>query len=125
MIELAKSLEISKEAAARRYVLLHDFCVAVIYSKDGVFRYCSRQASFPAISLKVGDRMPELPRRASGELSEIEEDWATDWLSSRNGDSLTVQTFYQSSGFEITLLTAEGPDEGEELPDAFSRFQES
>lgn len=61
VIALAEELEISREAAARRYVELHANPSAVVFSRDGVVRYVDRADDFPFVQIQRGHRLPGLP----------------------------------------------------------------
>src|SRR5829696_4147658 len=58
-VALATDFDISKEAAARRYVALHDETLAVLFARGATVRYVDRPPDFPALSFWNGDRLPQ------------------------------------------------------------------
>jgi hypothetical protein len=125
VLEMAAAFDISREAAARRYVALHADSLAAVFSKDGVVRYFDRSQDFRWLSPRKDSPIPELPRPEGAQLlSAIEDADPADWLDRPAGASLSVQTLHQQNGFAITLLCADTPDEedGGGIDDAFDRF---
>jgi hypothetical protein len=123
-LAMAKNLDISREAAARRYVALHEERLAVAFVKDEHLRYVELGAEFPRLSISKGQPIPFLPRGSgSGALSAFEEIDAVDWLKRTNAASLSAQVFRQRDGYAILLLKAESADaEGNDLEDVYDRF---
>lgn len=128
---LAMSLEmdISKEAAARRYVSCHGETLAVVFSNDGRFLYPQRSREFPWLTLRKNMALPDLPRGALATgLSEVEDAEADNWIERSDGVQLTVQALHQEAGRAITLLriisTNDTDDKGG-IDDAFERFTRS
>jgi len=112
VLALAIEFDISKEAAARRYIALHQETLAVVFSKDSRFSYVVRANGFPWLYLRKGSPMPFLPPpNGNGSLSAIEVADPEDWLEQPNVTSLTVQTLHQQDGYALTLLWAETADE--------------
>ncbi len=125
-LRLAADFEISRAAACRRYVALHDATLAVVFSREGQVGYIDRSREFPFVALRPGDPMPPLPSR-SGFMprSAMESVDAADWLGQARPAQLWAQTLYQQNGYETTLLLIEADedgDDGEEPEDAFDRF---
>jgi hypothetical protein len=113
---LARDLEISREACARRWIELREEPLAVVFSKDGLVRYVQRQDGFPFVCLNRGDRLPPGPRAADlTGLSSHEAADARDWLG-RTRDDLVIQTLHQQEGFTMTLLMLDGADPLEAEP---------
>lgn len=107
-LEMSDSLDISREAAARRYVELHVEQLAVVFSHDGRVVYTDHQEAFPRLSVRPRGIVPELPARSGrATLSDIEEADAAEWLVASSGTKLTAQTLYQRDGWAMTLLHAE------------------
>ena len=118
-MELLKSIsddfEMSFEAIANKCSNLCRTPFALIYSKDGVVRYCWRDfKSFPYwIPFKAKDLMPPSSQAISLSQSEetisdpIEVD-ATAWIRSnykqRTPDRLTEQTYTQLNGYQVTMI---------------------
>ena len=63
---LAEELDISKAAAARRYVELHRDTLAVVFSQHDRFLYAYRGPAFPWIPFDRQQSLPELPATAEG-----------------------------------------------------------
>jgi len=102
---LAKTLDLSREASARRYVELHDQPTALVFSVDGVVRYVQRHPDFPSVLYQPGQRLSELPSAVDkSRLSAHEEADPCDWLVLPGRDALIVQTLSQSRGHATTLL---------------------
>ena len=102
---LAKTLDLSREASARRYVELHDQPTALVFSVDGVVRYVQRHPDFPSVLYQPGQRLSELPSAVDkSRLSAHEEADPRDWLVRPGRDALIVQTLSQSRGHATTLL---------------------
>lgn len=103
--EIARHLDLSREASARRYIELRDQPLALVFSKAGVVRYTVRQDAFPFLQLHKGDVLPPvsaLPDETS--ITDHDEADPRDWGMRPNSASLVVQTLLQEGGFAITLL---------------------
>ena len=115
-VQMGRELEISREAAVRRYVERHDEPLAAIMTKNGAVRYSVRQDAFPWIKLKTGDRISGLThaRRVisagNSDVSRFAESHAAAWI-----DKTEIEIFEQTrlgrDGFAITLLWASVPEE--------------
>jgi hypothetical protein len=100
-----KTLDLSREASARRYVELHDQPTALVFSVDGVVRYVQRHPDFPSVLYQPGQRLSELPSPVGeSRLSAHEEADPRDWLVRPGSDALIIQTLSQSRGHATTLL---------------------
>ena len=112
VLKLAERLEISREAAARRYVELHDRPAALVFSAAGVVRYVERQREFPFVSCGRGERLLDFsdPCDTAGVSAYVEVD-ARDWLIRSAGIPLVAQTLRQSGGYSMTLLVIDDSDE--------------
>jgi IrrE N-terminal-like domain len=105
VLRLSKTLDLSREASARRYVELHDQPTALVFSVDGVVRYVQRHPDFPSVLYQPGQRLSELPSPVDkARLSAHEEADPRDWLVRPGRDALIVQTLSQSRGHATTLL---------------------
>jgi hypothetical protein len=114
VLRLSKTLDLSREASARRYVELHDQPTALVFSVDGVVRYVQRHPDFPSVLYQPGQRLSELPSPVDqSRLSAHEEADPRDWLVRPGRDALIVQTLSQSRGHATTLLALDvaGSDE--------------
>jgi hypothetical protein len=103
VIAMSAELDISKEAAARRYVSCHPETLAVVFSRDDRFLYAIRSREFPRLALKRDLPMPALPRSCDG-LSEMAETDPGDWMERPDRAQLDVQTLHQQEGYKTTLL---------------------
>ena len=123
ILELADAFEVSREAAARRYVTFVDEPAAIVFSKEGVIRYMKKSEYFPALCIKGRDGLPQdsLSAQSSlpaGEVSNWEAQEGHLWLTSPKGRAVCEQTLAQSNGFRMTLLTLEDGYDDEDEDDA-------
>ncbi len=112
---LAERHEVSREAAARRYIPRVDEPAAVVFSKGGMVRYARPNEFFPRLSIVRGQPVPQdsvsaLSTADVGEVTGCIEVGALTWLQDGNRVSLFEQTLAQRNGFRMTLLTAEIED---------------
>ena len=108
-LAIARDQDISREAAARRYVALHDDCLAVVFSVDGRVRYVEKGKGFPGTSIWAHDILPALPPRprdGTG-LTLLDEVSPLPWLSRTDGVTLFAQTLHQTDEYAMTLLVVE------------------
>ncbi|MEM6741266.1 MAG: ImmA/IrrE family metallo-endopeptidase, partial [Pseudomonadota bacterium] len=112
ILELARRHDVSREAAARRYIPRICDPAAIIFSNGGVVRYARLNEFFPKLSVCRGDQVP--PQSVSalstadiGEVTGCVEVAAYTWLQRPAGVALFEQTLAQQNGFRMTLLTAE------------------
>jgi Zn-dependent peptidase ImmA (M78 family) len=118
VLRLSKTLDLSREASARRYVEFHDQPTALVLSVDGVVRYVQRNPDFPSVLYQPGQRLSELPSPVDeSRLSAQEEADPRDWLVRPGRDALIVQTLSQSRGHAITLLALDvgGSDDDDDI----------
>jgi IrrE N-terminal-like domain len=111
VIKIADNLVLSRQASARRYLELHDYDMALLFSKKGILRYIQTTSHFPPVKIRPGDSLPP-PAKAdfeTGVTVRSESDQKI-WMSRPNGRTLLTQTLPQSKGFAITLLTFEGAE---------------
>ncbi len=105
---MSETLAISRQAAARRYVEMHDEPTAIVFGAGGLVQYVERHSNFPFVSCRPHDRLPSLPDAGDGDkISPHLEADARDWLARPTGASLIAQTLWQKSGYSITLLILE------------------
>jgi len=122
IVRLAKTFDVSKEAAARSYATYHDETVAVVVSHrwqiDKIYRNI---ATFPRLCVRSGDAVPpksllfRAPHQTDGP-TELSEARAEDWLQSDWGKPLPTlyeQVFFQRDDFAMILLWAEIEEEEE------------
>lgn len=115
VLGLAGDLDISREAAARRYVELHPELLAVVFCQSGQFIYASRHKEFPALSLRKGHPAPIAIDGTQGALPSIDEADPGEWLNKPpQGITFTSQTLYQQGGRSMTLLHAAVDDSFDE-----------
>ena len=122
MLRLANDLDISREAAARRYVELHHETLAAVFCLNGKFIYAHRTDEFPALSVKKNQMvtLPGDPR--DGRLSSFEDVDSANWVDPRQKARLAAQTLFQRDGFSTTLLHAFDEETDDELDDTYERF---
>jgi hypothetical protein len=115
VIAVAANLDVSKEAAARRYVELCERPIAVVFGHDGIVRYVDRDPDFPFVSCCKGDPLPSCQNTpdASGLTGHMQSE-PKDWLARLPHGDLLTQRLLQASGFSMTLLMLDD-DEKEEL----------
>ena len=124
VLAMAADLDISREAAARRYVECHGETLAVVFGKDNhpVYWDCSRDC--PALLLNTRLALPDLPGDPDRDgLTVTEEAAPDDWLKRPEGVELAVQTLNQQNGRSITLLHVVATDDDDGgVEDSYSRF---
>jgi Zn-dependent peptidase ImmA (M78 family) len=123
IVSMADELDISREAAARRFVELHPADLAVVFCKDNRFLYSASGRDFPRLSRRKGEQC-DLARPANGPISDFDEVAADDWLYTLPRDcELVAQTLWQADGHTTTLLRVEVNDGDEPgFDDTFDRF---
>jgi hypothetical protein len=119
---MSDEFDISREAAARRYVELHAEPLAVVFSHNGVLAYSDWSPEFPHMCLDRRQALPTLPS-ASGtsRLSGLEAVDASDWLYWPNSAQVWAQTLHQKDGRATTMLAVAVQDEPD-VNDAYSHF---
>jgi hypothetical protein len=122
VLGLAKDLDISREAAARRYVELHQEVLAAVFCGSGQFIYAQRKDEFPLLCLMKGEPVAVVGDQDEGQVSQFEEVDAADWLYRPQGIKLAAQTLFQRDGFSTTLLHVLDQEEGDEWDDTYERF---
>jgi hypothetical protein len=115
VIAISADLDISKEAAARRYVELCEQPTAVVFGHAGIVRYVERDPDFPFVSCRKGDPLPSCQNKPdpSGLTGHIQSE-PTDWLARMPQSELLTQRLFQANGYSMTLLMLDD-DEKEEL----------
>jgi hypothetical protein len=109
-LSINKELDISKAAAARRYVELHPEPLAVVFAQHDRFLYAHRGAAFPWLPFSRDDTMPKLPATVDGEnLSQMTEVDPLDWLRPGAARELAVQVLRQENSHAMILLQAAEP----------------
>jgi Zn-dependent peptidase ImmA (M78 family) len=125
ILGIAEEFDISREAAARRYVAVHPGDLAVVFCKDGQFSYAERGGEFPKLSVRNRQQI-DLGNRGAGTLSNVEDVDPVDWLyPQKSGFQLSAQTLGQQAGRSMTLLRAIFPDDEDDLgiDDAYDRLE--
>lgn len=114
VLELHRLCDVSKEAAARRYIELHGDDFAVVFSEHGKFKYAATSADFPRIDMRNGqDIFRETLTRefhgGEGDVSDQEETDPAWWLYDRDIRqwSLWEEVLIQRNGYRLTLLSGE------------------
>lgn len=119
---LADTYDVSREAAANRYVELTPEMCAIVFMKDGRIRYSRPAKDFPALSVREGDPSPQpIPR---GSLRPVT---ASDWLRPTwrgRAPALLAQQLDQANGHATVLLHLEtdGYEDAEEEDDLIASY---
>jgi Zn-dependent peptidase ImmA (M78 family) len=115
VIALAANLDISKEAAARRYVGLCERPTAIVFGHKGNVGYFERHPDFPFVSCRKGDPLPSCETTPDpGVLTGHMQSEPRDWLARLPQRELLTQRLFQANGYSMTLLMLDGDDEDEE-----------
>jgi Zn-dependent peptidase ImmA (M78 family) len=122
VLRLAKDLDISREAAARRYVELHHETAAAVFCGGGEFIYAQRNDEFPPLCLRKGQPVDLAQGLEQGQVSLFEDVDAADWVYRPQGVKLAAQTVFQRNGFSTTLLHLRDKEDDDDLDDTFERF---
>ena len=125
--ELSSALELSKEACARRFVDLSSDLIAVVFSRNGRFRYATKSSGFPWLSLRSESSIPlPMSQIKPDGLTDIELANPKDWFDGPPMRELHIQFLAQNKGYGMTLLTlSDSPDPEDEAPaieDVFDRY---
>jgi Zn-dependent peptidase ImmA (M78 family) len=115
IVALAADLDISKEAAGRRYVQLNSRPTAIIFGNNETVRYIERHPSFPFVSCRPGEPLPSCQTKpdSAGLTGHIEAD-PSDWLARSPRGELLMQRLFQDGGYSMTLLMLEHEETGED-----------
>ncbi len=108
--QIAAAYAVTLEAAAARYADLTQTMSALLFVKDGVFRYARPSRSFPPLAIRAGDPVPA----ALGAMTPTDKIvWLPadprDWISvSRDArpPKLAMQVLTKANGFQLVLLMA-------------------
>lgn len=118
ILALQQLCNVSKEAAARRYVELHGDDFAIVFSRDGRLVYTIRSRDFPWLDIRPGQEIfrETLTRdfdAVDGAISEQDDSESSWWLSDRDASqwSLWEEVLVQQNGYRMTLLLGERSDE--------------
>jgi hypothetical protein len=105
---IAAAFAVSLETAAARYAdLTQDIC-ALVFVKDGTMRYARPSRSFPELSIRAGDVVPQavLDARPDDRIA-----WAPtdprDWITlspKARPPGLTWQVLSKTNGFQLVML---------------------
>jgi len=127
VLRIAAELELSKEAAARRYVKLHPGKIAVVFTLNGEVKYPVKSPSCSILALQKGARFLSPSRHQPGQTShgEIEVD-----LPIVNGRARSktaeAEMFHQEGGHAFTILNFEqdrnDAEDDDGIEDTFERL---
>jgi Zn-dependent peptidase ImmA (M78 family) len=110
ILKLATDYQVSKAAAARRYIELCDHMCAIVFSRYGKLQYLCKTTDFPFINIRKDQA---LPARSSSARREVEIGQVSDWVemeseiwvnSSSRELTLYEQFFDQGNGYRISML---------------------
>jgi hypothetical protein len=124
VLTMARELDLSREASARRLVELHPETIAAVFSRQGRVQYAVTSPDFPSLAHAKGDLLPLPPSSGVG-LPRMNEADPDEWLRSAGGIELREQTLAQQNGFATTLLWVSEEPDPDELKDTFDRFDRS
>lgn len=122
VLRAATDLDISREAAARRYVELHHESLAAVFCLNGKFVYASRNEHFPPIFLRKGQPISLPGEREEGQVSGFVDVDASEWIYRQHGIQLTAQTLFQREGYSTTLLHATDEEADDMLEDTYEQL---
>jgi len=115
VLSVANQLNISKQAAARRYVELHEECVGIAFSKDDRLLYWVSNDGFPKTSISRGQQMPRLPQETDARKpTDLHEINPSDWFATLSDGQAYIQTYYQQHGYAMSLLIVENHHDAED-----------
>ena len=126
VLRISSELELSKEAAARRYAELHLGKIAVVFTLNGDVKYSTTSPACPRLAVRKGARLltslTHQPRQISHEEIEVDLLAIDGTAKSAFADA---ETYHQESGHAFTVLNFENErDEEDEdgTEDTFDRF---
>lgn len=133
ILDLQATCDVSKEAAARRFIDLHGDPCAVVFSHQGKVRYSLSRGGFPYIEHTRGQALPRnsLSAQFAGQADDVSDQEETDsfwWLNDSAAPrwQLWEEVLIQQNGYRMTLLIAESTsyDEDRELEEKWTpRFR--
>ena len=116
------AFDLSLEASVRRMIERRPEPLAAVWSKDAQVRYTVSSDSFPYIPLKKGDRLPQ-----TSQAFDVQANTKTGFTEFWNSPTITwinrpeVEIFEQTrrapSGYAVTLLWSDMPEDGDEDED--------
>lgn len=92
VLDIAKSLKVSREAVANRYVTTHDDTIVIVFSKNDKIRYIAKKDEFPWTLMWKRERLPHTLASASNGLSDITKEETDVWLVRPKTEYLNIQT---------------------------------
>ena len=113
ILDAAETFQISKTAAARRYVELHRSPLAIVSSKNGRMSQYARSRNFPLLAPRVKEPVPNIQIPQSGQTTAWEWHDPKDWLARCGDATLRGQTLGQVDGHAMTLLYLQDRDRGQ------------
>ncbi|WP_445679525.1 ImmA/IrrE family metallo-endopeptidase [Radicibacter daui] len=118
ILGISDRFDVSREAAARRFVDFSEEPIVILFSHDGVIRYVKSSEDAPKISVWGGDRLPLASLSVTypakiGKVTGWEEVPGHVWLERSRGYTVYEQTLSQNNKFRMTLLSFEKEEEEE------------
>ena len=126
VLRISSELELSKEAAARRYVETHPGKIAVVFTLNGEVKYSVKSPLCSTLAVQKGARflLPSnhQPSKITCEEIEVELPLFNGRAKSKTAEA---ETFHQKGGHAFTILNFEQENEEEDetgIEDAYERF---
>ena len=126
VLRISAELELSKEAAARRYVEIHPAKIAVVFTLNGQVKYSVKSPLCSTLAVQKGARFllpsDHQPSKITCEEIEVELPLFNGMARSKTAEA---ETFHQKGGHAFTILNFEQENEDEDetgIEDADERF---
>lgn len=126
VLRIAHELDLSKEAAARRYVDLHPANIAVVFTLNGDVKYPIKSTSCPNFALPKSTFFLSPSVHQPGHITqmeiEVELTSGSEEIWSKNA---AAETYHQEGGHAFTILRFErerDEDDDAIVEDTFGRF---
>ena len=118
--DLSAIFDASMEATARRYVVLSDYSIAMVFAQGQRVRHAWRSSEFPYfLDARKGSSLPrhsqsfrDGPDDTVADFEDIESHW---WINADRGprppEKILEQTLFQRDGYRIVMLYVDGSEE--------------
>ncbi len=125
VLEIHRTFDVSKHAAARAYIDYNSECLALLVARDGKIQVIYKSRDFPRLAVAAGDPIPNnslgLSRFSPGDLSDSDPADMHEWLDTDvlpRVRGLYEQVLGQANGFSMIQLKALVADPDEYDPEA-------